>query len=299
MIYPNQWATGNKPIGIATLAAVLKKAGHPFGLFDFTEFDMGKGIGDRIIGERSLEFRPVSNPERLPRRQPATVQEVLEKLIQEVDSFKPDMIGLSALSDDYPLGLVALRYLRRHFSTPTIVGGVHASVDPAGIIQESCVDMVCVGEGEGAIADIGERMDQGEDLSSIPNLWVKTSDGVVKNPVRPLIEDLDSLPYPDWDIYPEVAFYKPFDGRVYKYGDVEMSRGCPYTCSYCINVELQEVYRGKGSYHREKSVARVIEEIRWFKERYGIEFIRFWDETFLLMSLGRLEALAEEYSRNQ
>lgn len=159
------------------------------------------------------------------------------------------------------------------------------------------MDMVCVGEGEGAIADIGQRVDRGEDISSIPNLWVKTPEGVVKNPVRPLIQDLDVLPYPDWEIYPEAAFFKPFDGHVYKYGDVEMSRGCPYTCSYCINVELQEVYRGKGEYHREKSVARVINEILWFKKRYGIEFLRFWDETFLLMSLGRLEALADQYSK--
>jgi hypothetical protein len=123
MIYPNQWATGNKPIGIATLAAVLKQSGHAFKLFDFTQFDMCEGVGDRVVGEQSLEFKRVTNPERLPKRQQSSIKQVLNKLLEEIDAFHPDMIGVSALSDDYPLGLVALRHLRQHFGTPTIVGG--------------------------------------------------------------------------------------------------------------------------------------------------------------------------------
>ncbi len=296
MVYPNQWATGNKPIGIATLAAVLKGAGHAFTLFDFTQFDCG-AVGDRLVGEMSLEFRRVRNLERLPVRRRVSREEALQRLVEEIEAFRPDVIGLSVLSDDYPLGLEALRFVRRRLDVPTIVGGVHATVDPEGVMREPCVDMVCVGEGEGAIADLAERFDRGEDLSTIDNLWVKTPKGIVQNCVRPLIQNLDALPYPDWTIYPETAFYKPFDGYVYKYGDFELSRGCPYTCSYCINVELQQLYKGRGNYHREKSIARVIEEVSWFQRHYGIEFLKFWDETFLLMSLERLEALAEAYSR--
>jgi len=295
MIYPNQWNTGNKPIGIATLSAVLKGAGHDFKLFDFTQFDLSSGLSHQGVGEVSLEFRRVSNPERMPKRQQTSKQAVFTLLRQEIDKFKPDMIGLSVLSDDYPLGLEALRYVRKYFQIPTIVGGVHAAVDPEGVIREASVDMVCVGEGEGAILDIAERLDCGEDVSTVANMWVKTPDRVIRNPVRPLIQDLDTLPYPDWTIFPEAAFYKPFNGYVYKYGDFEMSRGCPYTCSYCINVELQQVYKDKGKFHREKSVKRVVEEVSWFKKHYGIEFLKFWDETFLLMSYERLQDFAREY----
>lgn len=297
LIYPNQFAIGNKPIGIATLAAVLKSRGHAFKLFDFTPLVLGDGLGYLGVGEMSMEFRPVKNPDRLPPRRRLRREEAFELLMQEIEQFAPDMIGLSALSDDYPLGLQALRHIRKQRTIPTIVGGLHPTVDPDGVIAESCVDMICVGEGEGPIADLAGRFDHGEDLSTIPNLWVRTAKGIVRNPVRPLIQDLDSLPYPDWTIFPEVSFYKPFDGWVYKYGDFEMSRGCPYKCSYCVNVELQAVYEGKGNYHREKSVKRVIEEISWAKAQYGIEFLKFWDETFLLMSHERLEALASEYSK--
>ena len=296
MIYPNQWAIGNKPIGIATLSAVLKSRGHHFKLFDFTPFVLGEGRGYEGVGEMSMEFRPVKNPERLPPRRRLPKSEAFQMLVNEIEEFKPDIIGLSALSDDYPLGLQALRHVRARFSNiPVIVGGLHPTVDPIGVMNESCVDMICIGEGEGTIADLGERFDRREDLSTIPNLWVKTPKGIVQNMVRPLIQDLDSLPYPDWTIYPEVSFYKPFNGYVYKYGDFEMSRGCPYKCSYCINVELQNVYAGKGNYHREKSVKRIIEEICWFKQHYGIEFLKFWDESFLLMSQERLEALTNDY----
>ena len=84
-------------------------------------------------------------------------------------------------------------------------------------------------------------------------------------------QNLDLFPHPDWSIYPETAFYKPFKGYVYKYGDFEMSRGCPYKCSYCINVQLQALYKATGeNYHREKSIKRVIEEIKFAQKKYGI-----------------------------
>ena len=179
MIYPNQWAIGNKPIGIATLAAVAKSHGHQFKLFDFTPFVLGEGRGYEGVGEMSMEFRPVKNPERLPTRRRLPKSEAFQLLLNEIEAFKPDIIGLSALSDDYPLGLQALRHVREHFRIPTIVGGLHPTVDPVGVMNESCVDMIGIGEGEGTIADLGERFDRGEDLSTIPNLWVKTPKGIV------------------------------------------------------------------------------------------------------------------------
>ena len=158
--------------------------------------------------------------------------------------------------------------------------------------------MVCVGEGEYVMLDLAKRIEEKNDFSKIKNLWIKKKDGTIeKNIVRPYEQNLDLFPYPDWSIYPETAFYKPFKGIVYKYGDFEMSRGCPYKCSYCINVQLQAIYKQTGeNYHREKSIERVIEEIKLAQEKYNIEFIKFWDETFLLMSKKRLEEFADLYS---
>lgn len=299
MLYSNQWATGNKPIGIGSLAATLKNAGHEFKLFDCTEYSLAKTKADwNLSGESTLAFKIPSNPERLPKRIDSTYGGIVRELCKAIEDFKPDLIGLSALTDDYPLGLGLMRDVKRTFSTiTTIAGGVHPTIDPAGVISEDCFDILCVGEGEYVVLDIAQRIDQGRGFEGISNLWIKQPDGSIeKNAVRPYETNLDLFPYPDWSIYPEVAFYKAFHGHVYKYGDFEMSRGCPYKCSYCINVHLQEIYSGY-QYHREKSIPRVMAEIKNAMEHHDIEFLKFWDETFLLMSQTRMEEFRDLYTQ--
>ena len=302
-IYSNQFAVGNKPIGLASLAAVLKNAGHEFQLFDCTQYilvqDHTAPQDSNAMGLKTLEFKEARNFERLPSRKKIIFNTLVETIIAEIDAFKPDIIGLSALTDDYPLGLTLMRRVKQAFpSIPTIAGGVHATVDPEGVIAERCFDMVCVGEGEYVVLDIAERIDNKNGFNNIPNIWLKNEDGSIeKNRVRPYEQNLDLFPFPDWTIYPATAFYKPFLGYVYKYGDFEMSRGCPYKCSYCINVQLHEIYKfTNASYHREKSIPRVIEEIRNAVDKYDIEFLKFWDETFLLMSPERMEEFRDLYA---
>lgn len=297
MVYSNQYAIGNKPIGIASLSAVLKKAGHEFKLFDCTAFKLTRAKSEDAEGESNLQFKIPVNPERLPSRMPVTITELVDVLAKSIDEFKPDMVGLSALTDDYPLGLGLMRHVKATYpDIMTIAGGVHATVDPVGVLSENCFDMVCVGEGEYVILDIAERIASGSGFEGIANLWVKRADGTVqRNVVRPYENNLDAFPFPDWSIYPETAFYKSFQGRVYKYGDFEMSRGCPYKCSYCINVHLQEIYKGH-QFHREKSIPRVVSEIQFAIEHYQIEFLKFWDETFLLMSKERMQEFCDLYS---
>lgn len=300
MVYSNQFSSGNKPNGIASIAAMLKNAGHTFELFDCTKYNMAgeSGSNSNSVGEDNLRFKIPTNKERLPERIRINYEGLSQELFKSIDAFKPDIIGLSVLTDDYPLGLGLMQQVKHTFpNITTIAGGVHPAVDPNGVISESCFDMICVGEGEYVVLDIGERIDQKQGFEGIANLWVKRSDGSIqKNPVRPYETNLDLFPFPDWSIYPETSFYKPYLGWVYKYGDFEMSRGCPYKCSYCINVHLQEVYKGY-QYHREKSIPRVIEEIKYALDNYNIEFLKFWDETFLLMSKQRMEEFADIYPR--
>jgi len=299
MLYSNQFAVGNKPIGIASLSAVLKRAGHEFRLFDCTKYNVvAANKGDsNVAGAQTLAFELPINPERMPRRVDISYRGLIEEVIRDIDGFKPDLIGLTALTDDYPLGLGLMREVKRAFpEVRTIAGGVHATVDPEGVISETCFDMVCVGEGEYVVLDLAARIDTHQHLTGIPNLWLKHDDGrVERNAVRPYEVNLDAFPFPDWTVYPEVGFYKPFHGYVYKYGDFEMSRGCPYKCSYCINVQLQQIYEGH-QYHRTKSIPRVVAEIKHAIDHYGIEFLKFWDETFLLMDKPRMEEFGDLYA---
>lgn len=297
MIYPNQVVKGHKPIGISMISAVLKGAGHDMRLFDLTKYDLGSKIDD-WVGEELLEFKKVQNIERDIPRIRVSFEEVIEELCEEINGYKPDLIGVSAISDFYPLGIRVLNELKTHFKDiPTIVGGIHATVDPESVIEENCVDMICIGEGEEAMLELADRMDAGSDLTRILNIWIKKDGKTHRNEPRKPIQDLDKLPFPDWSIYDEIQFYKPYMGYIYRYGDFELSRGCPYRCSYCVNDYLQRLYQRKGKFHREKSVDRIIEEIVTLKEAYKIEFIKFWDETFLLMKDEKLKELSERYAK--
>ena len=138
MIYSNQYATGNKPIGIASLSAILKKHGHDFKLFDCTQFSIirdGEFSDWNKTGEKSLQFMVPENSERLPKREKVTYEQLINKVLEDIISYNPNMIGLSALSDDYPLGLRIMEKVKLRFQNiPTIAGGVHATIDPAGVI---------------------------------------------------------------------------------------------------------------------------------------------------------------------
>ena len=118
MIYSNQYAVGNKPIGIASLAAVIKKAGHEFRLFDCTQFSVTKGAEytnwDKE-GEKRLTFMVPENAERFPKREKVTYSQLIEKIIADIGNYNPDMIGLTALTDDYPLGLRIMEKVKKSF----------------------------------------------------------------------------------------------------------------------------------------------------------------------------------------
>jgi hypothetical protein len=215
MIYSNQYGVGTKPIGIASLAAMLKKAGHQFRLFDCTQFSVMTSTefsDSNTSGEKNLSWMTITNKERMPKREQVTYRQLINKIIADIDSYKPDMIGLSALSDDYPLGLKIMDKVKKTFSEiPTVCGGVHATIDPLGVISEKCFDMVCVGEGEYVILDLAKRVEEKRDFFKIKNLWVRRKDGSIeKNFVRPYEQNLDMFPFPDWSIYPESSWYKPY-----------------------------------------------------------------------------------------
>lgn len=295
-IYPNQQELGCKPPAISTLSAVVKQHGHGFKLIDMTPFELVSGVVSKDIGEERFEYKKVSNPERLPARAPVSFEEFQAYLRKEIDDYKPDLIGFTAISHFFPMTKRVGSYIKTFSSVPIIVGGVHPTICPEDVISEPFVDIICIGEGEGALTDLLDRMDSGKELIDIPNLWIKQDGTVYKNPPRPILDQLDSLPFPDWDVFPEIQFYKPYMGNVYKYGDIEKSRGCPFKCSYCINPYTHSIY-GEKSYYRMKSVPRLIDELSFLKAKHNLEFIRFWDELFVA-NKAHFTSFSKEYLRH-
>jgi len=106
------------------------------------------------------------------------------------------------------------------------------------------------------------------------NIWFKKNGWVIKNDVRPLIQDLDSLPFPDKDLF---KLYVPDKHKRYT---IMTSRGCPYTCTYCTHSYQKKLYYGKGKYFRRRSVSNVIAELKFAKSKYNCSSFIFHDDTF-------------------
>jgi len=164
---------------------------------------------------------------------------------------------------------------RDHPETWSVFGGPHPTFFPE-IIEKEGVDAVCVGEGEHPMLEMVQARSAGEPVQGLRNWWVRGADGTVhKNPVRPLIEDLDRLPRPDHEIFRRAMPTELAQAIVIT------SRGCPYRCTYCYNHLYRQIYRGKGKFIRRRSVDHVMEELREIKDG-GYTFIRFMDDLFIL-----------------
>lgn len=208
--------------------------------------------------------------------QPEKKEDFCSKLEQE----EADVIGFTTRTTFYPSIKELTAWAREACPSSFIIcGGYHASLVPEEIMELSAVDAVCIGEGEYPLLELCRGLEQGEDVSKINNLWVRTPRGVVKNAVRPLIEDLDSLSIPDFDLfdYPNLAASQTGIALVM------VSRGCPYSCTYCCNHRFRSLYSNKRHYSRFRSPEGAVEYLKVLLGKHPfIKQINFMDNILIL-----------------
>jgi len=196
-----------------------------------------------------------------------------KKLISHLKAYEPSLVAFSVVTDFYQWACQIAAMIKQEMDVPIIFGGIHPTSVPERVINNDFVDMVCVGEGEYPMLELVDSMQRGQIDYSIKNIWFKKNGQVIRNKVRSLIEDLDSLPMLDKDLYYSAAKNSP---QCYQ---ITASRGCVYACSYCCHSHLREIYKNKGTYFRRRSVKNVIQELKIAKERYHPRYIRFFDES--------------------
>jgi len=191
---------------------------------------------------------------------------------------RPDVVAFSVTTNAFPHVAPLAALAKHHSQALTICGGAHATLCPDEVIALEGIDIVCIGEGEGAILDLCQHLDEGRDISIIPNLWVKesgNSEGIIRNPVRPLIPDLDALPFPDREVFP---YEDSFDLKFMKRGVFMASRGCPYNCAYCGSPAMKRLY-GDNRYIRFRSVESLLEEVEMVVRNFPqVEYNVFHDD---------------------
>lgn len=275
--------------GIGLLSACLKAAGNDVRLFDTTFYKTADITGDEARAA-ALQVKKTSFEDMgiVPNE-----GDVFEEFVKMVEDYKPDLIGLSSIEVTQELGLRLLQ-AARHLGVPAIIGGPYATFAPELCIREDCIDMVCVGEGEEALVELCGKMAAGEDIAKIGNVWVKKDGTVHRNPVRPPI-DMAKLPRQDWEVYDKRRFWKPMGGKISVTGTFEMNRGCPYTCTFCINDGFASLYSHNGGYYREQDVDRLVDEMVEKKERYNLTYVYLVAESFLTTKRARIERFGKLY----
>lgn len=209
-----------------------------------------------------------------------------EKLfIKTITDLNPTIVGFSVLSPFVPIATRLTKIIKNNCSSLVIWGGVHPTISPETCINE--VDMLCVGEGEGAMTDLVTHLRDKKPYQSIKNLWVNKGDHIIKNPMRPLIQDLDSLPFPSCgnDSYYFIDSNKVTKNDPLFLDDclwIQASRGCPYSCSFCVNSVLRPLFKELGNFTRRRSVDNIIREIKTNLTLQGniYDSVFFVDEVF-------------------
>ena len=200
------------------------------------------------------------------------------KWLDDVKEFQPNILGFSCLTGGHLWVESYVEKIKKEkrWDIPIIIGGSHATFFPQ-MIENPYIDFICRGEGEYALKELLDKIEKGEDLTSIQNIWAKRNGLIIKNEVRPLITDLDMLPIPDRSHYNKYPLLKrnPHKRMI-------ASRGCPFNCTYCYNSAFKALYKNKGKIVRRRSVENVIQEILLLKQQGGWKTLEFVDDAFLV-----------------
>nr|HDM59727.1 B12-binding domain-containing radical SAM protein [Bacillota bacterium] len=278
-------------VGLRLVASCLKRAG----------FDV-RMIFLPILGLESRGDVP-SNAYFYPKQ-------VLEQIAQHcIGSL---FIGISFMSNYYDRVRQLCRFLRDNLGIPVVLGGVHPTLMP-----DECApfaDYLCIGEGEEAAVELALQLAQDREHKPIKNIW-PTSDGVpIRGPLRPLVHNLDLLPFPDYDLLddyvllgdelvrmtPDLLRFFLREGPVKSvtgtaYYIMLTSRGCKFNCTYCCNTALKKKFPNQP-WLRYRSPENILEEITKAMERMPfIGSIFFCDDSFLDRNISELDRFASLY----
>ncbi len=182
-----------------------------------------------------------------------------------------DYIGISSASGAFPLALLTAKVLKSAFPQAKIVlGGCHPTAMPDEALSSHDVDFIVRGEGEETFLELIS----GKDPEKISGLSYRIENEHMHNPGRELLPDLDVLPVPAYHLLPMHLYRPPLGGyRATPAISMMTARGCPGRCTFCF-------HRLWGGKVRSRSPEKVMEEIDYLRNSFGIREVTFYDDTF-------------------
>ncbi|MHC4267365.1 MAG: B12-binding domain-containing radical SAM protein [Planctomycetota bacterium] len=242
---------GRVPLGVLYISAALRKAGHETDIVDTRHY---------------------------------------KNIIKKIEDYNPAVLLFSLRTASSQLYIDLNRQIKRHFPNLfSIFGGPHATFYPQIIQREKAIDAICVGEGEDAIIEFIARLEREEEYHTTANFWIRRNGEICQNEVRPLIENIDNISFPDRELLCRYSRVRDFPVR-----NFITTRGCPYSCTYCFNQAYNEIYKGLGKRVRRRSVDNVIAEIEEEYKQYPFQVAQFEDDIFVVPGKW-LEEFSEKY----
>jgi radical SAM superfamily enzyme YgiQ (UPF0313 family) len=233
------------PLGLASIATVLKEAGHQVSILDLQIYDY-----------------------------------TLEQIKEHVKRLSPELIAISAITPTIDKAYLLAKELKQVLNIPIVFGGLHPTMYPEKTLEEcSSVDIVVIGEAEYTFRDLAKALENKKPLKNIKGICYKDKKGkIIRTARRPLIMNLDELPIPSREFF-EMEKYVPLPNqyKVLPVTNMMVGRGCPYgQCTFCFEAgDFKPLYR-------RVTVKRAIEEIKMLVNTYGIKEISFWDDVFMI-----------------
>jgi radical SAM superfamily enzyme YgiQ (UPF0313 family) len=212
-----------------------------------------------------------------------------------VQDWQPDVVGVYATTGQEDWAHEHIRRWKRELPhLKAVQGGPHPSSDIELLRDEGVYDCTLKAEAEYALLDVVEAFAAGRSVDDIPNVGWLDGDGTpVQNPIRPVVQDLDTLPFPDVDVFYKYPFLR--NKRVMQ---VHASRGCQNSCTYCsVGLYKKEWISGAAGekFNRTKSVDYLCEEMNDILARYpGFRMVNFGDAA-LNMRRGWIQEFAEKW----
>jgi len=215
-----------------------------------------------------------------------------DELLGEITARKPDLLVVELASLTLGDDLDFLARVKAATGCKVVVCGNYTTVMHESLVKDhaNSLDFAVRGEYELTVRDLAAALMEGGDLAAVQGLTWRGPDGAVVNESRPMLQDLDELPFPDRDdfpatIYPDFTLYSPCINIV-------SSRGCPCGCVYC---QERHVMYASPKY-RARSAASVVDEMQYCQKRFGARQFYFDDQSFVV-SKKHVLAICEEINR--
>ncbi len=312
LLHPNKWGRGITSIWIASHAGVLRRKGHEVLLFDCTFYEDWTE-NENKLNTINQQYRKTDYEKHIKWNK----NKVRNDLISCIKKFNPEIIFFSAISShihgegEYVSIQYAYNLLNGIKKDALLVaGGLQATADPEGTLNRfPNIDLLIRGESELVLADIADSFNKKFDPSKIKGVCFKKDGMFTFTGCQAIISAMDNISPYDYSIFDKQVFLRPYNGKLLNAVDYELSRGCPFSCGYCVETVIQKYYgfiscnqrgciKNFRSYLRSKSAKMAFDELKTLHDCYGVTLIRSQDTNFLTISPPVLEGLAKLFDDN-